>query len=137
MTLYHFTSTYHLSNIIKDGLIKTTESNASFLANHVAEDVVWLTSNKNPQREASLSGSIVDKKQVRITVNINAQHYFLWAKQNNVSEETLSILDSTGGGQANKWFVVNRLIPRSQWQEIEVFDYQTEKWVKYVDIIDG
>jgi len=133
MKLYHFTSIYHLATIMEDGFIKTTESNADFLIDHAETDVVWLTSNKNPQSEISLEGSIVDKKQVRLTVNINAIQYLQWAKKNNVDDFTIHMLDSTGGGQARKWFVVERPVLQSEWVMVELFDSQSQKWVEYSD----
>lgn len=130
MILYHYTSIYHLVKIVQDGHIRTTESNASMDADHFANDVVWLTSNKNPQCETSLGGA-TDKKQVRITVNVPAIQYVHWAKRNHVPTDLMEMLNKQGGNQMPKWHVMERPITQQEWKKIDIFDYGINKWVPY------
>ena len=133
MNLYHYTSIYHLLGLLESNQIKTTESNASFRIEHLAADVVWLTSNASPSFEASLLGSFVDKKQVRITVDVPAVPYMEWAKENNVSREVIRQLDQFGGKQKKNWHVIERPIPSLEWKQIDLYDYDKSRWVPYCD----
>lgn len=130
MKLYHYTSVFHLIKIMEDGYINTTESNANYLKSNAANDVVWFTSNKNPRVERILT-SVVDKRQVRIVVDIKATQYLHWAKKNEIDKLELKILNEKGGYQSNKWFVVEHPVPKSEWLQIELFDYTSNRWLDY------
>ena len=133
MILYHYTSIYHLLKILKDGHLKTTESNASLTVEHFAKDVVWLTSKKDPQSETSLGGGSTDKKQIRITVNasVPAIKYIEWAEKNGVSKYYMGVLNEAGGQQMQKWHVVERVIKQHEWKQIDIYDYDKNKWIPY------
>ena len=131
MKLYHYTSILHLIKILEEGYLKTTESNADSIIEHAKADVVWLTSNKNPLSEKSIENMYIDKKQVKFTVNMNAVQYLQWAKNNNVDEEVVGMLNYAGGGQSKKWFVTEEPIYKSRWLQIELYDYSLNRWVIY------
>lgn len=67
--------------------------------------------------------------KVRITLDIEAVPYLNWAAKNNISKEIVHRLDSTGGNQAQNWFVLERDVPIHEWTCIELF--VSGKWVSY------
>lgn len=137
MKLYHFTSLFHLPQIMEDGCLKVTESNASFARTHVAPDVVWLTANPSPSKEESLLGSSVDKTQVRIEVDVEAVRYRRWAQNNSVAPEVVRRLNRTGGGQASNWFVTEQEVHGESWNRIEIFDKKSGQWLEFYNKNDS
>lgn len=133
MILYHYTSIYHLLKILKDGHLKTTESNASSTVEHFAKDVVWLTSKKDPQGETSIGGGATDKKKIRITMNssVPAIRYIDWAEKTGVSKYFMECLNEAGGHQMQKWHVIERPIQQHEWKQIDIYDYDKNKWIPY------
>lgn len=96
MRLFHYTSLFHLPQILEDGYLDVTESNASMTETNAAPDVVWLTNNPGAAKETSLDGGGISKKQVRIEVNVSATRYRQWAKNHNISERIVRALNSSG-----------------------------------------
>ena len=137
MKLYHFTSLFHLPQIMEDGYLKVTESNASFSRTHAAPDVVWLTANPSPSKETSLLGSCVDKMQVRIEVEVDAVRYRRWAQNQNVAPEVVRRLNRTGGGQASNWFVTEQEVQFESWNRIEIYDKKSEQWIEFFNQNDN
>lgn len=129
MRLFHYTSLFHLPQILEDGYLKVTESNASMTKLHAAADVVWLTNNPSSGTEESLNGATFSKKQVRFELNVPAIRYRQWAKNHNVSPKLVQRLNYTGGGQANNWYVIERLIAKEEWSRIDIFVPETQQWV--------
>jgi len=124
--LYHFTSTLHLPLIERDGFIRTTESNVSFLRPNAGPAVVWLMDSPDADgADHGLGGSIVDKKAVRITVRAHAERWADWYKrQPNGDAITFASMIRTGGGPeaASHWWVAEQPIPRDQWVGVEARD---------------
>lgn len=137
MKLYHYTSLFHLPQILEDGYLSVTESNASFSRTHAAPDVVWLTANPSSSKEASLRGSCVDKTQVRIEVDVDAVRYRRWAQKHNVAPEVVRRLNKTGGDQANNWYVTERQVQRESWNRIEIYVPRMEKWIEFYNKNDN
>lgn len=120
--LYHFTSEHHLPLIRQAGFIRTTESNLSFIEEHVGADVVWLLDQPDPHDAPhGLVGSVFDKRAVRITVQVNAERWTDWVKrQPRYDAQQAAILVRTGGGPeaASHWWVTEQAIPRENWLEV-------------------
>ena len=131
MRLFHYTSLFHLPQILEDGYLKVTESNASMTRTHAAPDVVWLTTNPSPGNEESLDGCSFSKKQVRFEVDVPASRYRQWAKNNNVSPKLVQRLNYTGGGQANNWYVIERPVTKEEWSRIDIFVAEIQQWVNF------
>jgi hypothetical protein len=121
MTLYHFTSIYHLPRIKQDGYIRPTASNLSLYLPRQGPDVVWLMDRPDPgDYHHGLRGSGVNKRAVRIAVNITpfsgaitTYKWTLWARSLNMDESTMEALITSGGGRAaaNMWWVCPAPIP--------------------------
>lgn len=126
MVFYHYTSTLHLPSILREGVLRTTESNVSWTRDHAAPDVVWLTTCDEASLGHGLSG-VVDKSAVRITVELPddwAKRWKKWAPAHGASPRDMEILAQTGGGweAANTWFVCTRPIPKKYWTAVETSD---------------
>lgn len=120
--LYHFTSLSHVPLIERDGFLKTTESNISEHRQHAGPDVVWLTTNPDPDyhRGTWEIGSNVDKLQVRFTVLIATKSVFKWrpwAGSRGIDQSWAEVLARVGGW--NSWRVVERNVPRDEWVKID------------------
>jgi hypothetical protein len=125
MLLYHYTSKRHMPSISADGFIDTTESNVSLTREHGGPDVVWLTSCDAPTLNHGLRGSIFDKTEVRITVDVPndwVKRWRKWAPIQGASALDMEMLAETGGGweAADTWYVTTQPIPRKYWTEIAV-----------------
>ena len=127
MRLYHFTSTYHLPLILAAGELAPTESNIGSPSRkhkphgaRVGPDVVWFTKSRVvPPGSHGLAGSIVDKAEVRITVEVDDA--VLWSEfssKHKIDPSWYAVLDARGLGTASSWWVVARAVPSSQWLEV-------------------
>lgn len=133
MRLYHFTSTAHLPVILREGRLRVTESNLSMLIPHVGPDVVWFVDTPElGDYDHGLSGSIVDKREVRFTVDVPdtwVRHYLTWAMHSpDADTATLAAMISTAGGHeaAEHWYVTFRSVWRNRWARVEnVYTGQT------------
>jgi hypothetical protein len=124
MILSHFTSAYHLHAIATDGYLKVTESNISLLREHAGPDVVWLTDNTEPTSQCWARGSVVDKTGVRFIVNVPDEDVYpwrTWAFDQGIDQFTFDALAQTGG-DSDRWFVVTRPIPVTEWVDVHVRD---------------
>ena len=125
VTAYHYTCLEHLPKILRDGFLKTTESNLSMKKPHAGPDVVWLS--KKPDlhvvrgsglesptmnrllEEVDLAGT--DKYEVRFTLSLPANEtmkWHDWAKRRGCSEKTMRILSESAGSGAHSWLVIER-----------------------------
>lgn len=113
LTLYHYTSTMHLKQILADEEIKLTSSNLLppinlRIVNGCAvsdtdsyKPVVWFSSvlDFNAAALCGLAGSIVDKTEVAIMVVIRppmiAHKWAEWAATNNIDKEWFDKLKAT------------------------------------------
>lgn len=76
---YHYTSKVHVTNILKSGHLKLTESNLKPDV-EMYKPVVWLTTKAIPNDlELGLNGSVVDKTEVKIIVKPQ-KHFKTWTK---------------------------------------------------------
>lgn len=121
MILYHFTSSVHVPLILADGYLKTVESNISARREHAGPDVVWLTTDGDPERHHGWQEwSPVDKLAVRFTVDIpkrDAHRWHEWAGRYGIDPAWRRALAAVGG--SGTWRVVTRPIPAAEWVTIE------------------
>lgn len=115
LKLYHYTSLYHLQQILTDGEIKTSPSNLLKPVNprivngclcdetDIYKPVVWLTSvfDFNQAEKVGLSGSIFDKTEVAIQITTTLQGFYKWekwAQQNQIDKNWFAALKKTAPG---------------------------------------
>lgn len=125
VTLYHFTSLTHLSDILVDGYLDVTESNLSKKRERAGKDVVWLTTESTTELGLGLDGSAVDKKALRFTVRLHKRAFSKWrdwAHAHGIDPNWETTFARAGGG-AGTWRVVPRRIPREEW--VDIMDART------------
>lgn len=121
MILYHYTSPDHLPLILRSGLIKVTESNLSMTRAHAGPDVVWLTTDADPEHMEWTEGTINDKQRIRIAVDVPrraAQPWSDWAARQGMNPQWKQALIKSGGKGWRRWHVVQRPILASEWRGI-------------------
>lgn len=130
MRLYHFTAPYrtgHLGKIMADGQIDVTESNVSATQEHAGPDVVWLTSDGDPDahRWNRYPGDdpAVERVKVlgRITVEVPDREVTSWSgfcTRHRVKDHWRRALTHPGW---KTWKVIQRPIPREEWRAVEVY----------------
>lgn len=120
--MYHYTSSYHWPAIDQAGYLAVTDPNISIEG--TGPGVVWLTDVEeltpgDPDAKWA-RGSIVDKTEVRITVEVaDATPWAKFAREHHVEVWWYDAL-ARSGGDPERWFVVARAIPRSEWTEVRV-----------------
>ena len=124
MRLWHFTSTLHLPMILRDGHLRTTESNLSPVKPHVGLPVVWFMDTPELTHDHGLGGSAVDKTAVRVEVDVRpawVSEWLPWAEAQGINRWWLDALLSAAGGReaAERWHVTFRRIPRHMWVKID------------------
>lgn len=115
--LYHYTSTYHLQKILESGYLKLTESNLRF-KEEMYKPCVWLTNSASPEGHG-LEGSILNKKAVRIVINMSTKHkkWKKWSRKNNINDQWADILEKNRN--ANSWYICESTIPVEDFVRIE------------------
>lgn len=123
--LYHFTAKQHLQLIEASGVLRVTESNASFTERHKAPDCVWLTTSPLPRTiSGSLSGSRLDKSEVRFTVDVPHDELWSWrmfTSKYDVDPHWRRTLERLDPGWRT-WRMIFRDVPKSEWVSIGVAD---------------
>lgn len=117
--LYHFTSATNIQAILDSGYLKTVESNISLKREHAGPDVVWLTTSPSANAGHGLQGSLVDKTEIRVTVEVDSRSVHKWrewARARGSNEATISALTRSGG--SGSWRVVMTRIPAERWTEV-------------------
>ncbi len=128
MTLYHYTSLYHLQKILDTGYLKLTPSgllkpvaprivNGNFVdETDNYKPVVWLTDTLDFEtaNNNGLSGGIFDKTEVAIVIE-NAtfkdfKYWVRWAKDNRMDKSWFKALTSTAPNFQN-WYISEKPIP--------------------------
>jgi len=132
MIFYHYTSEPHLEQIQKEGLIKASESNVSFTTEHVGPDVVWLfrepLKGTTPhmlitQIKLKFGVLYLDKSKVQIQVNLpehEVQRADKFLRKQGADALWIKCLEKIGQSKQKKWFVIQRDIPQSEWQDITI-----------------
>lgn len=122
MILYHYTSPDHLPLILRSGLLKPTESNVSLTRPHAGPDVVWTTTDPEPDGDPKwAANSFHDKGAIRFTLNLPrraAQPWSDWAARQGMQSDWKRSLIRTGGPGWRRWHVVQRAILASEWTAI-------------------
>ncbi|WP_107341287.1 hypothetical protein [Agrobacterium pusense] len=119
MKLFHYTSAAHLRGIHKYGLtVGDVITNFERVEGRIA---VWLTSSMNPQGHG-LSGSLVDKTEFRLTVEIDEHDdrfwkWTAWAKE-NLDLSTQLRIRMSDGFNADSWYLWFARVPTSQILEV-------------------
>lgn len=123
MPLYHYTSELHLPSILKVGFIKTVESNASMFQANKEPQVVWLTTDPDPNpSEHGLSG-IIYKTAVRFEVDVpEAERWIGSTLYQRTEPWWRDVLVDTAGGLAvaQTWWIAPEPIYRRYWAELRV-----------------
>lgn len=129
MVLYHFTSPddRHLGSILRDGQIKTTESNVSPFKIDAVPRVVWMTTNPDPAAHAGWSGPTGMKTVVRFTIDVPKFTVMPWtefARRHNVPDfwQRAMITAAGGGSCYRSWYVRTTAIPAKNWSAVEQHD---------------
>lgn len=107
--LYHYTSTFHLPQIFQSKFLKLTESNLR-LDKTMYKPVVWLTTVLEPTGQG-LEGSIVDKTEVRITVEHKEKYKYwkVWSRKNKIPKIWADSLERNQ--KPETWWVSTEEIP--------------------------
>ena len=124
MILHHFTSTVHLPRIFDAGHLRCTESNLHPITANAGPDVVWFTTMDTPALGHGLSGSIVDKSEVRFTVDVPdnwVRPWLPWAEAQGIDAGWLSVMVEAGGGReaAESWRVTFRPVRSDRWVAVD------------------
>lgn len=105
MKLYHFTSLAHLNGIHRHGL--TVGDAPACLERQTGRIDVWLTTSSEPDGHG-LEGASVDKKAVRLTVEVPIGpplwQWDDWA-DTRITAFTRQRLEDAGGGAARSWYI--------------------------------
>lgn len=130
MNLFHFTSLPHLEEIIREGLIRTTESNIGApwqdpiypYGTHAGPPVVHLMNSSAPfDFDHGLTGAMYDKRQARFEVNVPGITWDSWEWVEMMSPRWRAILEKQGGvGASEHWLVLPAPIRRRRWVSIAV-----------------
>lgn len=105
MKLFHFTSLAHLNGIHRHGL--TVGDVPTCLERQTGKIGVWLTTNPAPDGHG-LEGSAVDKKAVRLTVEVpDGPPLWQWDDwaEGRVTTFTRHRLEQAGGDAARTWYI--------------------------------
>lgn len=144
MTLYHYTSIFHVPYILSQGLLRPTESNVSMTTGRAGPDVVWLTSDHSVEIDDDIiHGLSAPKTRIRISLDLPeglAIKWSEWEWYHRMDPEWREILIEAGGGQecADTWYIVPAAIKRNRW--VSVIDRITDTDLLTLDpkeLIDG
>lgn len=119
MILYHFTSTWHLPQILEDGYIGVTESNLSRHREHAGPDVAWFTKSPTVAGTTFLQGTVVDKTEIRFIVDVpsgDAHKWWTWARRRGIDLRWARGLAAAGGSAF--WYVIERPVPAAEWRNV-------------------
>lgn len=157
MSYYHYTKGCHLSNIVKDGIIKTTSAGCE----KKEKPAAWLT--KSPEWEVACNigiltnaheleiGKVYSSDEVEsITVNndymkkeigmcrilisetLPVISFAKFKYVSKISEFSYNALDSYSrsiGSPTGKWLCTFNPIPKKYWEAIEIF--VDDQWVRW------
>lgn len=126
-TYYHYTAPHdsHLGSILRERVIRTTESNLSLRTERAGPDVVWLLDR--PLRWGETHGLVTPsnpngefKTHAEIAVRLPKDEvhvWTVWSQMRRMDPVDWDVLVAAGGGisQALAWRVIERPIPESEW----------------------
>jgi len=121
MKLYHFTAEAYLERIKREGITRgdvATSPTGGFNA-------PWLTNDPSWESQRWQRGSILDKSEVRITVNIpdddsKCVYWSTLAGALKVSSQWYLALDDAGGGKSENWWVYRGTVPPEWFEAIHL-----------------
>jgi len=112
MKLYHFTSEYHLLQILKDTAL--TKGDVPLSPTH-GINAVWFTIDPNRYHQLWIRGSAVDKTKVRVEVRINRKDPNLvkWTDfaKKHLAKAWFETLDKVVGYRSNDWYIYLKTFP--------------------------
>ena len=124
--LYHYTSRLHIGRIMQEGLSRGEVP----LSPTRGATAVWFTTDADPgtNKDHGLY-SIVDKREMRITVELNRIDPNLWkwteyAGTHNIPEFWRAAMDRAGGGKAKTWWLYFGIIPPQDFVAVEQSQYE-------------
>ncbi|MEH6805013.1 MAG: hypothetical protein V7697_18590 [Rhodococcus erythropolis] len=162
VTLYHFTCEDHLSSILNDGCLRTTESNLSRTRPHAGPDVAWFGTMPEMRpggsfglHDGTVSSGIVDpdngrpyywadKTAIRITVELPKREVQAWepfVKKHGIDAKYLEALRSITPNWRRQR-VITRPVDNTEWIEVrhmhtgETFDWRDPEVLKAVTASD-
>ena len=125
VTFYHLTDpVYRAQSILRDGVIRTTESNVGSptpkrqpYGEHVGPDVVWLLDELPATLEHMHHGLNVEKQGYVFEVNVPAIRWLDWTWAAAMNPDWRADLIASGGGMedAEHWYVFPAPIKRPLW----------------------
>jgi hypothetical protein len=129
--MYHFTSPIYLSQIMRDGMIEVTDSCLEFDIKKPAPQVVWLTTNPDPEKQQWIGQSLTfgskqwgSKNEIRITIDRNKlqdaqlKHWPEWSAEHGIEQWWYDSLANVGGDPEDWWCYVEARIKWTKWLEI-------------------
>lgn len=120
VTLYHYTSRFHLKAILASRVLSRGDVP---LSPTTGANAVWLTDDPEANRQGWRRGSVLDKAEVRITVEIPAEDPNLsrwsdFARKHGVDPAWYAVLDQVAGGGSQRWWLYTGFIPRALFSEV-------------------
>ena len=106
MNFYHFTSSVHFEYIEKNGLSKGEVP----ITPVKGTCAVWLTVNPNREQQRWTACSLMNKKEIRISVMVDKSDSRLikwseYAKEQSVPQWWYDILNNAWGGDTDNWYL--------------------------------
>jgi hypothetical protein len=113
--------------ILESKYLKLTESNLRYDNAIISlgcnekvmyKPVVWFTTNLKTDG-LGLEGSIVDKKEIRITVKWKShyQKWMIWSRKNKIDKSWAGALEK--GRNPNSWWISEKIVPLEDIIKIE------------------
>jgi len=122
VTFFHFTSQFHIAEIIASEVIQTTESNVNMSTPHAGPDVVWLLDTADAMDAShGLEGALFDKRKCYVEVDVLAIPWRDWFWTAQMEPKWRQTMIDVGGGDAAaaRWYVWPNAIPATRWRSIK------------------
>ncbi len=122
--IYHYTSADddHLGSILREGVLRPTESNLDAAVEHAGPDVVWCLFGEYVSGEGHglVNAGHDFKTHVRFSLDVEGEPWLDWAKRHRMPSRFQKGLIRSGGGlgMARRWRVVEGPVPRDAWRSI-------------------
>lgn len=141
---YHFTSRFHLSHMLKEGIYRGDVP----LSPELGTQGVWLTTDGRPQRQKWCSRNsyfiiagqkhVLDKTEYRLTIEVDESEptLFRWdklASTLNIDPRYYEFLNISGGGGGEAWYVYFGTISPDHIVTIEHNSNGNGKWLVVTD----
>jgi hypothetical protein len=128
VALFHYTSERHWTLIKQRGVLLTSESNIGSpvptwkpCGHRLGPDVVWLLDlSELGDVNHGLNGSVFNKREVRIEVDVPGIKWLDWAPAQQMNPNWRKAFINAGGGDeaAGHWYVWPREIANDHWLSV-------------------